>query len=49
LIAGDTLRFSITISPYSASGVVADVDVIVDGLPEPKQEARTVELVITLV
>jgi hypothetical protein len=49
LIAGDTLRFSIAISPYSVAGVAQDVDVIVDGLPEPKQEARTVELVITLV
>jgi hypothetical protein len=50
LIAGDTLRFSITISPRSTVGEVSDdVDVIVDGLPHAKQEARTVELVITLV
>ena len=48
-IAGDTLRFSITISPYSVGGVVQDVDYIVDGVQHAKQEARTVELVITMV
>ena len=48
-IAGDTLRFSITIAPYSEDGVVEDVDVIVDGAQHVKQEARTVELVITMV
>ena len=48
-IAGDTLRFSITIAPYSVDGVVQDVDVIVDGAQHVKQEARTVELVITMV
>jgi hypothetical protein len=48
-IAGDTLRFSITISPFSVGGVVQDVDYIVDGVQHVKQEARTVELVITMV
>jgi surface protein len=48
-IAGDTLRFSITIAPYSVGGVVQDVDHIVDGAQHVKQEARTVELVITMV
>ena len=48
-IAGDTLRFSITIAPYSVGGVVQDVDHIVDGVQHVKQEARTVELVITMV
>jgi hypothetical protein len=48
-IAGDTLRFSITIAPYSVGGVVQDVDYIVDGVQHAKQEARTVELVITMV
>ena len=50
LIAGDTLRFSIKIAPFSTVGEVSDdVDVIVDGALHPKQEARTVELVITLI
>ena len=49
LIAGDTLRFLITISPYAVAGVVQDVDVIVDGVQHVKQQARTVELVITMV
>jgi hypothetical protein len=48
-IAGDTLRFSITIAPHSVGGVVEDIDYIVDGAQHVKQEARTVELVITMV
>jgi hypothetical protein len=48
-IAGDTLHFSITISPFSVGGVAQDIDYIVDGVQHVKQEARTVELVITMV
>jgi hypothetical protein len=47
-IAGDTLRFSITISPFSVGGVAQDIDYIVDGVQHVKQEARTVELVISM-
>ena len=42
-IAGDTLRFLITIAPNSTA-----VDVIVDGKPHAVQEARTVEVIITM-
>jgi hypothetical protein len=42
-IAGDTLRFLITIAPNSTA-----VDVIVDGKSHDVQEARTVEVIITM-
>ena len=47
-IAGDSLRFSITIAPHSENGVVKDIDYIVDGAGHPVQEARTVELIISM-
>ena len=47
-IAGDSLRFSITIAPHSVDGVVQDIDYIVDGAGHPVQEARTVELIISM-
>ena len=42
-IAGDTLRFTVTISPSANH-----VDYIVDGKPHDVQEARAVEVIITM-
>jgi surface protein len=42
-IAGDTLRFTVTISPSANA-----IDYIVDGMPHAVQEARAVEVIITM-
>ena len=42
-IAGDTLRFTVTISPSANH-----IDYIVDGMPHAVQETRAVEVIITM-